>query len=344
MDKAVRFEYPDVIPMRFGVSGACWQQYDQAALQDLMEAHTLLFPDFERSTEPITPSFAPWRIAGQPFTDSWGCVWDTSMDGITGTVVDRPLNDWEHFKNYRPPSPENQAGWDSVDWDEVAQQLDEAESAGRTRAGGLRHGHTFMTLMYLRGYENLIFDMADEEPRLWDLIEMVEAFNAGLVKRFINLGIEWMHYPEDLGMQQGPMVSPEYFRKFIKPIYQRLIQPAKDAGCIIHMHSDGDIRELIPDLLECGVEALNLQDLVNGIDWIAANLKGRIAIDLDVDRQEITRFGTPQQIDDLIREEVQTLGSRQGGLMLTHGLYPGPSLENIEALMDAMEKYAVVFS
>ena len=120
--------------------------------------------------------------------------------------------------------------------------------------------------------------------------------------------------------------------------------PAKEAGCIIHMHSDGDIRELANDLIEGGVEIINLQDLVNGIDWIAERLKGRVCIDLDIDRVQVTRFGTPEDIDALIREEVEKLGSREGGLMMIYGLYPVVPLENVKALMDPMERYSTYYS
>jgi uroporphyrinogen-III decarboxylase len=153
-----------------------------------------------------------------------------------------------------------------------------------------------------------------------------------------------MSYPEDLGMQVGPMLSPEHFRRYIRPSYHRLMAPAREAGCIIHMHSDGDIRDLVADLIDDGVQVLNLQDLVNGIDWIEARLAGKVCIDLDIDRQDITRFGTPAQIDDLVREEVERLGSREGGLMMIYGLYPGVPLENAGALMSAMERYATHFS
>ena len=120
--------------------------------------------------------------------------------------------------------------------------------------------------------------------------------------------------------------------------------PARDAGCIIHMHSDGDIRELVWDLIGSGVEIVNLQDRVNGIDWIRDELKGKVCIDLDIDRADITRFGTPQQVEDLVREEVQALGSREGGLTMIYGLYPGVPLENAAALMDAMERYTAYWT
>lgn len=109
------------------------------------------------------------------------------------------------------------------------------------------------------------------------------------------------------------------------------------------MHSDGDVRMLADDILQSGVQIFNLQDLVNGIDWIRDRLAGKICIDLDLDRQKITRFGTPKDIEQLIREEVTTLGSPQGGLMMIFGLYPGTPLENVTAVMDAMEQYMTYF-
>jgi uroporphyrinogen-III decarboxylase len=231
-----------------------------------------------------------------------------------------------------------------MDWAETAHRLSTARAEGRLAAASLPHGHTFLLLQSLRGYSNLVYDMADGEPRLHELIGIIESFNLALVHRCLTLGAEWMGYPEDLGMQRGPMISPAHFARYIKPVYQRLMQPAREAGCIVHMHSDGDIRALADDLIEGGVEVINLQDLVNGIDWIADRFAGRVCIDLDIDRQTVTRFGTPDQIDALIREEVARLGRVEGGLMMVFGLYPGTPLRNVGALMDAMERYATYYA
>ena len=87
------------------------------------------------------------------------------------------------------------------------------------------------------------------------------------------------------------------------------------------------------------MDIITLQDLVNGVDWIAERFKGRVCIDLDIDRQSVTPYGTPEDIDRLIRTEVETLSSKDGGLMMIYGLYPGVPIENVKALMDAMERY-----
>jgi len=305
-----------------------------------MESHTLLFPGFKRPVNAAPRAYAPWATAGKPATDVWGCVWETSDDGISGVVTKHPVADWSALDRLPTPDPRRTGTWGPVDWKAVKQSLARRKAAGDLAEGGLIHGHTFLTLCNLRGYEALLCDMAEDEPRLATLIERVEAFNLGAVRGYIEAGAEWMSYPEDLGMQCGPMLSPACLRKYIKPSYRRLMAPAREAGCVIHMHSDGDIRLLVDDLVDSGVDVVNLQDLVNGLDWIRARLTGRVCVELDVDRQKVTAFGTPKEIDDLIRTEVATLGSRKGGLMMIFGLYPGTPLENVRALMDAFERYA----
>jgi uroporphyrinogen-III decarboxylase len=140
------------------------------------------------------------------------------------------------------------------------------------------------------------------------------------------------------------MLPPALFREYIKPCYETIRQPARDAGIPIHMHSDGDIRTLADDLVASGVEILNLQDRVNGIDWIAEKFRGRLCVEVDIDRQSVTPFGIPEEIDRMIRDTVSKISTPDGGLCLIYGLYPGVPLENVKALMDAMEKYAFYHS
>jgi len=342
--RAIKFQAPDYIPMTFHINDACWNAYEQDELFELMESHTLLFPDFKRPVGRYEPVYEAVARKDEPYTDDFGCVWTTATDGITGTVTKHPLADWAAFETWKCPNPAISMGLGPVDWAAEKHRIESSKAAGTMACGGLRHGHTFLQLCDLRGYENLLFDFIDEDPRIDKLIEQVEGFNTEIVRRYLDMGIDMMCYAEDLGMQVGPMLSPGQFRQYIKPVYQRMMQLARDKGVLVHMHSDGDIRTLADDLIEGGVEVLNLQDLVNGIDWIAERFAGKVCIELDIDRQNITAQGTPAQIDALIREEVQKLGSKRGGLMMIYGLYPGVPMENIKALMDAMEKYAMYYN
>ncbi|MCL1796177.1 MAG: hypothetical protein FWG37_04715 [Clostridia bacterium] len=338
--RAVFFEKPDHIPMTFVINDACWHHYPNDWLLDLMEAHPLLFPHFARPQTPYTPEYALVARRDAPYTDDFGCLWKTTDDGITGTVVGHPLADWSSYAGYRMPDPAFCTGIGPVDWTAKAKQIREDRASGRFTRGGLRHGHTFLQLSDLRGFENLLFDMMDGEPRLSDLIEKLECFNLYGVERYCRMGVDMMYYPEDLGMQSGPMISPALFQKYILPSYKRLMKPAFDNDTIVQVHSDGDIRMLVDGIAECGAQVINLQDLVNGIDWIAHRFRGKLCVELDIDRQHVTVRGTPGQVDRLIRDEVRALSTPHGGLMMIYGLYPGTPMQNVEALMRAMVKYA----
>jgi hypothetical protein len=342
--RAVHFDRPEYIPMIFHINSSCWNFYNAERLKELMESHAFLFPKSQHTSARTELEYNIFEQPGKPFVDGWGCVWETTVDGIVGSVTKHPLRSWDDFENYNSPDPEKDSGKGPVDWNEVRLEFEKTRQAGGLVMGGLRHGHTFQTLVDIRGYENLLFDMSDGVGALDKLIEMVRDFNLAIVNRYLQLGAEWMCYPEDLGMQTGPMISPVMFGKYIKPVYEQLITPARNKGCVIHMHSDGHIHSLAEELIAGGVEVINLQDLVNGIEWIKETLAGRVCIDLDIDRQHITPGGTPEQIDALIRKEVEMLGSKEGGLMMIYGLYPGVPIENVKALMDAMERYAFYYS
>ena len=342
--RAVRFEKPDYIPMTFHINDACWQSFGREFLFEQMALHPFLFPGFEYPKGDFKPDFAPNARRNEPYADPFGCLWETSTDGIVGSVHRHPLASWESWKDYAFPNPEETDGLFPVDWEAFKLDCRQKRERGELVYGDLRHGHTFLQLCDLRGYENLLMDMAEDEPLLWELIEKLEAFNLYQIERFVEAGVDMVRIPEDLGAQLGPMLTPRDFRKWIKPAYQRLLAPVREAGIPIHMHSDGDIRLLCDDIIEGGVDALNLQDLVNGVDWISGKFRGKLCIDLDIDRQKVTVFGKAKDIDALIREEVEKIGCREGGLMMIYGLYPGVPEENVKALMDAMERYAFYYS
>ncbi len=337
--RVIRFEKPDYIPMTFHINAACYNAYPPEALFDLIEAHPFLFPGFVRPKNFVLELDANAR-KDAPYTDDFGATWETSMDGIVGVVTKHPLANWDDYKHYKLPDPALSNGLGPLDWDAFEAQCAEQKSRGEMVYGDLRHGHTFLQLIDLRGYENLLYDMMDEEPLLDDLIERLTEFNLYVIRRFLKAGVDMIRIPEDLGMQQGPMLSVDNFRRYIMPAYQKLMQPVRDAGVLLHMHSDGDIRLLADDIVHGGVNVINLQDLVNGVDWIAGKYRGRTCVELDIDRQSVTPYGTPADIDRLVRREVETIATRQGGLMMIYGLYPGVPLKNAGALMDAMEKYA----
>ena len=97
--------------------------------------------------------------------------------------------------------------------------------------------------------------------------------------------------------------------------------------------------EVADALIGAGVSVLNIQDRVNGIDSIRERVKGRVCIDLDIDRQLIVPFGSPETIRSHIREAVFKLGSEKGGLIMYSEIHADVPLENIDAVCTAFEDF-----
>ena len=97
------------------------------------------------------------------------------------------------------------------------------------------------------------------------------------------------------------------------------------------------------DLKDCGVDVVNPQVRANGMANLERVCKGRICVDLDLDRQ-LFPFCSPEDIDAHVHEAVDTLGAPEGGLWLKAEIGEDVPLENVEAICRALERYSTYYS
>ena len=330
---------PEWMPCHVSISDASQDQL-RGEIEEVLARHPTLFPDFEKGQRDYAHyDFGPAHRAGERFTDAWGCVWHSAIDGLEGVVEENPLADWSALKDYVSPDPLVQGDREPADWVAVRRRVKEDQEKGRLTSGGVPHGFLFMRLYYLRGFENLMMDLAAEVPQLPALIGMLVDHNSTIVDQWLSMGVDMVVFGDDLGTQTASMISPKAFRKWITPAYKTLMQPCRDAGAHVYLHSDGYVMELMDEFVAAGVTVINPQDLCNGIDNLAREAKGRMCISLDIDRQRIVPYGTRADIRSLIEEAVRKLGSPQGGLELIAGIYPPTPPENVDALCEAMEEF-----
>lgn len=327
------------IPISVGISGASWAQW-KGEMAKVLLRHPTIFPRFEDGNIDYEHmEHGPANREGEAYTDAWGCVWENAWGGLEGQVKVSPLADDAAIASYRPPDALTQDDRRPVDWERRRRDAEQARQEGRLVSGDVAHGFLLMRLWYLRGFEQLMLDFATESPLLPQLLELVAGYNREYVSQWLDIGVDVMSFGEDLGTQTSSILSPATFRKYIAPIYTSLMQPCRAAGAHVELHSDGYIMDLMDIFLECGVSIINPQDLCNGIDNLAREVKGRTCIALDIDRQRILPFGTRSEIRELIKEEVLKLGSPQGGLTFVCGIYPPTPPENLDALCSALEEF-----
>ncbi len=322
--KVVHREGDGTVPARVSVNATVWDE-NREYLEEVAEKAPHV--DVGVARDPV-------RAHENEVRDAWGCLWHYPGDYLDGQVVKHPLEDWSLWKTYRPPDPK-----DYTDWEKARKDVERAKKEGKVAWGWVEHGFLYLRLTYLRGFENFMLDVAEDKKELRELVEVVTDYWCEVVHRWLKLGVDAVSFGDDLGHQNALPISPARWRELIKPSYRRIFSLCRERGVEVYLHTDGYIVDIVPDLLEVGVTILNPQDLVNGLDNLKKLAWGKVCIDLDIDRQKITVFGTPEEVEEHIFSCVRTLGSPRGGLMLIYGAYPGTPVENIGAAISAMEKY-----
>jgi len=315
--KARKFQGPEFIPANVGFMPVTWKKHREALEEIVLRHPVICGPHQKGSVNFDAPGDGTYRQGEH--VDEWGCVWSNVCEGYEAYVSGHPLPRREMVRDLRPPPP----------------------GAGHSY-GILPHGFLFLRLTYLRGYEEIMLDFAEEPPELQRLIDIVLDYNAGELKQLLARPPELQYFGDDLGTQRSLPISPETWRKYLKPCYAKLYRMCHDAGTDVYMHSDGHIIPIIKYLIECGVDVLNVQARANGLRRLAEECRGKVCVSLDLDDQMLP-FATPEEIDAHVRECVETLALPQGGLCLLSACGPDVPLANIEAVCQAMEKYRGYF-
>lgn len=311
--KAMEFDYPEYIPVGVSLLPATWIKY-RDALEDIVMRHPIIFGQYKKGQRNFDAVGGTY-VMGEHI-DRWGCIWKNMAHGMESMVKYHPVPTREDVRKLKAP--------DIID-------------------GSFPHGFMYLRLSDLRGFQELMMDFADEPPELQMLIDIVLDYNMKNLEVLLakHTG-KMIHFGDDLGIQDRLAMGPVKWRKYLKPCFAKIYGRCHEAGFSVYMHTDGHIVEIIPDLVECGVNVINPQVRANGLDNLAEVCKGKVCVNLDLDRQMFP-FATPEDIDAHIKEAVQKLGLPEGGLWLSAECAPDVPLENIEAICVALEKYRGYF-
>lgn len=230
-----------------------------------------------------------------------------------------------------------------------AEQL--RNGARKLRAGtdraiiGLFGGNLFEVGQFL--YRNDVFMMllAGEPAKAHRFLDKLMEIHLANLERFLQAvgeHIDIILFGDDLGMQTGPMMSPQMYCEFFKPRHKLLWSRAKELADVkVMLHCCGGVRELLPHLIEAGVDAINpVQISCSGMD--AAELKAEFGKDITFwgggcDTRDILPNGTPEQVAEHTKRQVEILRSGGGFVFQqVHNILANVPAENITAMFDAV--------
>ena len=296
-------------------------------------AHSLPEPwqnDFCGTGPAPDPDFAP----SKPGEDEWGCVWEKlgDEDLSMGQVKSQSLSDYSKLESYPFPNYRNPRRSDEPRRQAKNNPEEKFFLAGIPLA--LNHRTD-----YLRGFENLMMDPYLYPVEFARLLDIQAEIAVDAVERLAECGADGIISCDDWGLQDRVMMSPEIFRKFFKPRYERVYRRALELGMLTFLHSCGHIVEILDDFIDAGLQVIQMDQQENmGMDLLAERFGGRLCFWCPVDIQATMINGSLDEVRTYARQLVETLGRFQGGFISKW--YPSPQAvhhtrERIEAMAEA---------
>ncbi len=246
---------------------------------------------------------------GRLFRDEYGSIWGQVDERHSGEVVKGVLQDgWDRLDGYRLPDYASPPLYEDA-------RRTFAEAPDLYRVGDLP-GFPFAIMRYMRRMDHFLEDVLLDEPEVLRLNAMVVEMLLGCIDNWARIGADGVMFAEDWGTQDRLLVSPTLWRRLFRPSFEVLVGRAHAHGLHVLMHSCGYIYEIVEDLVEVGVDALQLdQPELMGVDRLAGEFGGRIAFFCPVDIQKVMQTGDKAAIQAAARHMVRRLGAFGGGFI-----------------------------
>lgn len=238
--------------------------------------------------------------------DEWGCRWSNIGQSTFGAVKDHPLKEWSELVGLEFPDVKELSRWRNV-------------ATARERAGErylVGYGiPLYDRIHYLRGLQNTWMDIYDNPDELTGLIMCLVEMNIEAIKNYAQHGYDGFYFWDDWGLQDRLMIAPDAWREFWKPAYRQVIEVAHQHDLDVFLHSCGQILDILPDLIEVGLDVIQQDQQLNmGLDSLS-RFAGKICFFNPADIQAVLARCAPDEVRRYTREMVRYLATPEGGFI-----------------------------
>jgi len=300
--------------------------------ENLLRAIYFEDPEYvPRTNEEVVVSFQfEGNFRMEDWTDKWGVQWKTTRPDMVPFPKANPLPDLEHLDEYSFPDP-----------DEL-QFTEEHRNLLRTIDGNDHLVYGSLTyFMYerawaLMGMENFMRGFFTHPKQMKKLLHEIADFNIRVFERYLEVGVDGVTFSEDLGHQRGLMISPEFFREFFVPEYERCFDLLVKEGKIIDFHSCGCVQDIVEYLTDVGVTILNpVQARANNLALVKEKCRDKMALKGGID-SHLLMLGPIDSIRNEVKRVVSILAPNGGYIVGPDQGMPFPQ-DNIAALWRSAE-------
>lgn len=203
------------------------------------------------------------------------------------------------------------------------------------------------TTQYLRGFEDWFLDLAADKKLAGAVFDLVTDQTTTMAAELLKAGgdlADIVVVSDDMGFQNGPIVSPELYRELLKPRHKRYFDTVrKHTSAFIHFHCCGSIYKLLPDLIDIGVDVIHpVQVAAKDMDSskLAADFGDRLSFWGGIDTQFVLPKGSTDDVKTEVRRRIRDFAPGGGYILgAVHNIQPDVPLENILAMYEAAREY-----
>lgn len=245
--------------------------------------------------------------------------------------------------SFLPSSPWDRSG-ETDYWEWLAREC-AAARASTDRAIMIAFGGNLLEwLNFLYSIEDSLYLLAsdrNEANRILDLLVDVHLENLERLIGAVGDNVDIIQMGDDLGSQQATLISPAMYRDLFKPRHEKLFRYVKDrSGLKVFMHSCGSIRQILGDLIDCGIDIINpVQTSAGGMDpWELKREFGRHVTFWGggCETQTVLHQGTPDEVTRMVRERIDAFAPGGGYVFnQVHNVMANVKPENVIAMFDA---------
>ena len=305
--KAIHFQSPERLPFDMPVSGPT----------DALRAKAFPVPGGKRKLD-----------ADGTHADHFGCRFAVLNNMTIGQPTRFPIQDLRNLDEYKFPDPMDEKRFQNIE--------QSVREAGDKYMYADIIWYTFFERMnFLHGAEATLRDLHLDRKRMLDLADRIVDYNIAVVKevgRRFQGKVDAIAMADDWGTQTTTLIGLDLFRDFFLPRYRKLFAAVRDQGMDVWFHSCGYIMDFIPNLIDAGVQILNLQQpRIFNIRELGARFAGAVCFNVPVDIQATMPRGSRDQIRREAKELIDCLSTPKGGIVASeHPDYRGNGIDPIK--------------
>ncbi len=332
--RTIEFKGPAYLPCELGVDFDWLWEKDEAKAERIRELKAGFHKDMLGWLDVARNAVEPHTKGGSTrWIEEWGTGWADDGHGAKPDIY--PLIDgYEQLDGYTFPDPHLPGRFEEVD-----QKLVER---GDRYARGVVWFTLFERFWMLRGFENALVDPYYEPVNFMKLRDRILEYNVAIIDQLTARGVDGIYFSDDWGSQRTLLINPDDWRKFYRPCYEAMFERVRSGGAHVWMHLCGNIRAILPDLIDLGLNVLNpVQPQAMDVRVLAREFGGKVCFCGGVDVQGTLIYSDPDGVKREVHELVDLFGRYNGGYIgaTSHTIMPETPLDNVIALFEVFREY-----